>query len=131
MSLIIPHRYSDFNMDFIPHPVSKDIAKKLDENSIAQSIRNLLLTGFYERPFKPNLGSNLRKFLFEPIDAITTSLIQDSIFETLRNYEPRVNVQQVVAAPNYDDNRYDVEVTFFVRNTTEPITISFFLERVR
>lgn len=131
MSLIIPHRYSDFNMDFTAHPVSKDVSKKLDENSITQSIRNLLLTGFYERPFKPDLGSNLRKFLFEPIDPITTSLIQDSIFETLRNYEPRVTVQEVVAAPNYDENRYDVDVTFFVRNTTDPITISFFLERVR
>jgi phage baseplate assembly protein W len=130
MSLIAT-KFSDFNLDFTAHPVTKDVTKKLNENAIAQSIRNLLLTNFYERPFKPQLGSNLKKFLFEPIDNITTSLIQDAIFETLRNYEPRVTIQEVVATPNYDDQRYDVSVTFFVKNSIELLTINFFLERVR
>jgi hypothetical protein len=130
MSLIAT-KFSDFNLDFTAHPVTKDVTKKLNENAIAQSIRNLLLTNFYERPFKPQLGSNLKKFLFEPIDNVTTSLIQDAIFETLRNYEPRVTVQEVVAAPNYDEQRYDVSVTFFVKNSAESLTINFFLERVR
>jgi hypothetical protein len=111
--------------------VTGDITKKLNENAIAQSIRNLLLTSHYERPFKPQLGSNVKKFLFEPIDNITTSLIQDSIFETLRNYEPRITIQEVVATPNYDEQRYDVNITFFVKNSVEPLTINFFLERVR
>jgi phage baseplate assembly protein W len=57
MSLIVS-KYSDFDLDFVAHPVTKDITKKLNENAIAQSIRNLLLTGHYERPFKPELGSN-------------------------------------------------------------------------
>ena len=130
MSLITT-KYSDFNLDFTAHPVTGDITKKLNENAIAQSIRNLLLTSHYERPFKPQLGSNVKKFLFEPIDNITTSLIQDSIFETLRNYEPRITIQEVVATPNYDDQRYDVSITFFVKNSVEPLTINFFLERVR
>ena len=130
MSLIVT-KYSDFNFDFTAHPVTKDVAKKLNENAIAQSIRNLLLTNFYERPFKPQLGSNLKKFLFEPIDNITTSLIQDSIFQTLTNYEPRVMVREVVAVPNYEAQRYDVSVTFFVKNSTDALTINFFLERVR
>lgn len=128
---LITRKYSDFNLDFTAHPVTGDITKKLNENAIAQSIRNLLLTSHYERPFKPELGSNLKKFLFEPIDNVTTSLIQDSIFETLRNYESRVKVQEVVAAPNYDEQRYDVSITFFVQNSIEPLTINFFLERVR
>jgi phage baseplate assembly protein W len=130
MSLIVS-KYSDFDLDFVAHPVTKDITKKLNENAIAQSIRNLLLTAHYERPFKPDLGSNLRKFLFEPIDNVTTSLIQDSIFLTLKNYEPRIEIQEVVASPNYDDNRYDITISFFIRNSTEPLTITFFLERVR
>lgn len=130
MSLITT-KYSDFNLNFTAHPVTKDVAKKLDENAIAQSIRNLLLTNFYERPFKPQLGSNIRKFLFEPIDNITTSIIQDAVFETLRNYEPRIVIQEVVAAPNYEAQRYDVSVSFFVKNSTEPLIINFFLERVR
>jgi phage baseplate assembly protein W len=128
---LITRKYSDFNLDFTAHPVTGDITKKLNENAIAQSIRNLLLTSHYERPFKPQLGSNVKKFLFEPIDNITTSLIQDSIFETLRNYEPRITIQEVVATPNYDDQRYDVSITFFVKNSVEPLTINFFLERVR
>ena len=130
MSLIVT-KFSDFNFDFTAHPVTGDVTKKLNENAIAQSIRNLLLTSFYERPFKPDLGSNLKKFLFEPIDNVTTSLIQDSIFQTLTNYEPRVNIQSVVAVPNYEEDRYDVTVTFFIRNTIEPLSITFFLQRVR
>jgi len=128
---LIARKFSDFNLDFTPHPVTGDITKKLNENAIAQSIRDLLLTAHYERPFKPDLGSNLKKFLFEPIDNVTTSLIQDAIFQTLTNYEPRVVIQSVVAAPNYEEDRYDVTVTFFVRNTIEPLSITFFLQRVR
>jgi hypothetical protein len=128
---LIARKFSDLDLNFTKHPVTKDVSKKVNENAIATSIRNLLLTNFYERPFNPELGSNLRKFLFEPIDNVTTSLIQDSIFETIKNFEPRVIISEVVAAPNFDDQRYDVYVTFFVKNTVEPITISFFLERIR
>jgi hypothetical protein len=128
---LIARKFSDLDLNFTKHPVTKDVSKKVNENAIATAIRNLLLTSFYERPFNPELGSNLRKFLFEPIDNVTTSLIQDSIFETIKNFEPRVIISEVVAAPNFDDQRYDVYVTFFVKNTVEPITISFFLERIR
>lgn len=128
---LIARKFSDLDLDFTKHPVTKDVSRKVNENAIATAIRNLLLTSHYERPFNPDLGSNLKKFLFEPIDNVTTSLIQDSIFETIKNYEPRVTVEEVVAAPNYDMQRYDVYVTFFVKNTAEPITISFFLERIR
>lgn len=128
---LIARKFSDFNLDFTAHPVTGDVTKKLNENAISQSIRNLLLTSHYERLFNPDIGSNLKKYLFEPIDNITTSLIQDEIFRTLVNYEPRITVQSVVASPNYDEERYDVTVDFFVKNTTEPLTITFFLNRVR
>ncbi len=128
---LIARKFSDLDLNFTKHPVTKDVSRKINENAIATAIRNLLLTSHYERPFNPDLGSNLKKFLFEPIDNVTTSLIQDSIFETIKNYEPRVTIEEVVAAPNYDLQRYDVYVTFFVKNTVEPITISFFLERIR
>ena len=128
---LIARKYSDFNLDFTAHPVTGDITKKLNENAISQSIRDLLLTSHYERLFNPDIGSNLKKFLFEPIDNVTTSLIQDEIFRTLANYESRIIIQDVVAAPNYEEDRYDVTVTFFVRNTIEPLSITFFLQRVR
>ena len=128
---IIARTYTDFDLSFDVHPITKDILRKRDENAIAQSIKTLLLTSFYERPFNPDLGSNLKRFLFEPVDNVTTTLIQDSIFQTLKNFEPRIMIEQVVASPNYDLDQYDVQITFFIKNVIEPITISFFLERIR
>ena len=103
----------------------------MNDNAIAGSIRNLLLTSHYERLFNPELGSNLKKMLFEPIDNITTSIIQGMILQTIQNYEPRVTIQDVIATPDYDNDRYDIKIVFFVNNTLEPIVVSFFLERVR
>lgn len=128
---LLSRKYTDIDLDFAAHPVTKDILRKKDENAIAQSIKTLLLTSHYERPFNPDLGSNLKRFLFEPVDNVTTTLIQDSIFETLKNFEPRITIEQVVATPNFDLDQYDVSITFFIKNVIEPITISFFLERIR
>lgn len=128
---LVARKYTDIDLSFDAHPVTKDILKKKDENAIAQSIKTLLLTAHYERPFNPDLGSNLKRFLFEPIDDVTTTLIRDSIFESLRNYEPRITIEQVIAAPNYDLDQYDITITFFIKNVIDPITISFFLERIR
>ena len=128
---LVARKYTDIDLSFDAHPVTKDILKKKDENAIAQSIKTLLLTSHYERLFNPDLGSNLKRFLFEPIDDVTTSLIRDSIFESLKNYEPRITIEEVVASPNYDLDQYDVTITFFVKNVLDPITISFFLERIR
>ena len=128
---LISRKFTDIDLDFSAHPVTKDIVRKKDENAIAQSLKTLLLTAHYERPFNPDLGSNLKKFLFEPVDNITTTIIQDSIYQTLENFEPRITIQEVVAAPDFDLQRYDVSITFFVKNTLEPLTVSFFLERIR
>jgi len=128
---LVARKYTDFDLNFNIHPVTKDILKKKDENSIAQSIKTLLLTSHYERPFNPDLGSSLKKFLFEPVDNVTTSLIQDAVFQTLNNFESRITIQEVVAVPDFEQDRYDITVTFYVKNTIEPLTITFFLERVR
>ena len=130
MSSIV-RKFSDLDLDFSAHPVTKDVVKKLNDNAIAGSIRNLLLTSHYERLFNPELGSNLKKMLFEPIDNITTSIIQGMILQTIQNYEPRVTIQDVIATPDYDNDRYDIKIVFFVNNTLEPSVVSFFLERVR
>jgi phage baseplate assembly protein W len=73
----------------------------------------------------------LKKYLFEPIDNITTNNITEEIIRTITNYEPRVQLLDVVVIPDYDKNGYDVSVKFIVRNDPQPITITFFLERVR
>ena len=130
MSSIV-RKFSDLDLDFSAHPVTKDVVKKLNDNAIAGSIRNLLLTSHYERLFNPELGSNLKKMLFEPIDNITTSIIQGMILQTIQNYETRVTIQDVIATPDYDNDRYNIKIVFFINNTLEPIAVSFFLERVR
>lgn len=128
---LVTRQFSDIDLTFDRHPVTKDILKKTNENAIATSVYNLLMTTHYERPFNPDLGSNLKKMLFEPIDSVTTSVIQDMIFQTIKNYEPRVEVQSVLATPDYDNNGYRVSIIFFIKNTTDPLTITLFLERVR
>lgn len=128
---LIARKFSDFNINFTAHPVTGDVTKKLNENAIGQSIMNLLNTSHYERLFNPDIGCNVKKFLFEPIDNITTSLLQDEIFRTLVNYEPRLTIQSVVASPDYDEQRYDINITFYVNNSLEPLSFNFFLYRVR
>jgi phage baseplate assembly protein W len=118
-------------VDFMPNPITSDILKKTNENAIAQSIGNLLQTSHYERLFNPELGCNLKRYLFEPIDNITTNNIIEEITKTIVNYETRVQLLDVTANPDYDKNGYDVSIKFIIRNDPQPITITFFLERVR
>ena len=123
--------FSDIDVDFMPNPITSDILKKTNENAIAQSISNLLQTSHYERLFNPELGCNLKRYLFEPIDNITTNNIIEEITKTIVNYETRVQLLDVTANPDYDKNGYDVSIKFIIRNDPQPITITFFLERVR
>jgi len=123
--------FSDIDVDFMPNPITSDILKKTNENAIAQSIGNLLQTSHYERLFNPELGCNLKRYLFEPIDNITTNNIIEEITKTIVNYETRVQLLDVTANPDHDKNGYDVSIKFIIRNDPQPITITFFLERVR
>jgi phage baseplate assembly protein W len=123
--------FIDFDVDFLPNPITKDILKKTNESSIAQSIGNLLQTSHYERLFNANIGCNLKRHLFEPIDNISTNNIKEEIVQTITNYEPRVKLLDVSVVPDYDSNGYTVSIKFFVNNDPQPITITFFLERVR
>lgn len=123
--------FRDLDLNFTIHPVKKDINVLKNEYAIINSVKNLVLTNFYERPFQPEIGSNVRRLLFENIDAFLASQIERAIEETIQNFEPRVRVSRITAIPRPDENRYNVELEFFVVNLTNPITITFFLERVR
>jgi phage baseplate assembly protein W len=89
------------------------------------------LTNHYERPFRPDIGSNVRRILFENMDAISATTLQNEIIQTIKNYEPRINVSKLVVSPDYENNGFTVYMEFFVINRTTPITINFFLERIR
>ena len=125
------YTYSDLDLNFGIHPVKKDLVTKKDENAVAFAIRNLILTNHYERPFNPELGSNVRKLLFEPVSVFTASDLQKMIEQTIANFEPRARVRKVDVIPNEDNNAYDVRIEFFIDMKTNPITADFLLERIR
>ena len=127
----IPKRYKDLDLSFTPHPIKKDVNIFVDDTAIINSIKNLLLTNHYERPFNPDLGSNVRKLLFENIDAVTAIMIEREITQTIANFEPRVSVIGTTVVPDYTNNGFNIQLYFNIINRTEPVTINFFLERAR
>jgi len=127
----VVRQYKDLDLNFTKHPVKKDVNKVVNEMAVVNSIKNLILTNHYERPFQPDIGSNVQKLLFENMDKITSAAIQREILQTIRNFEPRVSVQSVTVSPDFDNNSFSVNMEFYIINRTDPITIQFFLERAR
>jgi phage baseplate assembly protein W len=123
--------YSDLDLNFTILPVRKDINRKTNEAAVVNSIKNLILTNHYEKPFQPDIGSNVRRLLFENMDSITATTLEKEIEQTIRNYEPRANISKIAVSPDYDNNGFNVYMEFYVINRTTPITINFFLERIR
>ena len=123
--------FKDLDLNFNIHPVKKDINTHSNEYAIINSIKNLVLTNHYERPFQPTIGSNIRQLLFDNLDAVTAASIQREIEETINNFEPRAGISNVNVVSAPDENGYKVELEFFVLNNTSPVTINFFLERIR
>lgn len=129
--LNISRQYKDLDLNFVVHPVKKDINKNLNEMAVINSIKNIILTNHYEKPFNPDFGSNVRKMLFENLDIITSSALEREITQCITNFEPRVTLYGVAVAPDFDNNAFSVQMQFSVENTTEPVTITFLLERLR
>jgi phage baseplate assembly protein W len=123
--------FRDLDLNFTIHPVKKDINVYKNEFAIINSIKNLVLTNHYDRPFQPEIGSNIRRLLFEQVDSITAAQIEREITEVIGNFEPRAQVSRVNAIPSPDENLYKIRLEFFIINSSEPITINFFLERIR
>ena len=123
--------YSDLDLDFIAHPTTKDVAVKTGADAIKRSVRNLILTNFYEKPFRPSIGSNALKLLFDNITPLVSTFLESAVAEVIRNYEPRVEVLNVRVTPDYDNNGYNLRLDFRVINKNEPLTVTIFLERIR
>ena len=123
--------FSDLDLNFTIHPVKKDINRHTNETAVVNSIKNLILTNHYEKPFQPDIGSNVRRMLFENMDTITATVLENEIAQTIKNYESRVNISTLNVTPDYENNGFNVYMEFYVVNRTTPITINFFLERIR
>lgn len=123
--------YSDLDLDFLSHPTTGDVVRKTGYDAIKRSVRNLILTNFYEKPFRPGIGSNAVKLLFDNMSPLTSTFLKDAVFEVIRNYEPRVEVLDVRVGMDFDNNGYNLAIDFVVLNRNEPLTVSIFLERIR
>jgi phage baseplate assembly protein W len=118
-------------MVFEPHPVTGDILKKSGPAAVVQSLKNLILLNYYEKPFHPEIGSNIRKLLFELVSPTIAALISKEIEIAIQNFEPRVELRQIQVVENFNGDGFDVTIEFFIVNIPDPITVSFFLERLR
>jgi len=127
----IDRTFSDIDLTFQKHPVTGDIRLSTNEQAIIRSVRHLILTNHFERPFNSEIGSNVRRMLFEPISPLTANHIQREIEDTIKNFEPRVKLKEVFVQVNPDYNYYQVNVEFYIINKPDPISLSFILERLR
>jgi len=123
--------YKDLNLDFIQNTATKDIQKITDVESVKRSVRNLINLNHYEKPFHPEIGSNLRGMLFENITPQISHYIGKQIELLIRNYEPRCRLVEVVNKPDLRKNGYSVSISFYVINTPNPVQVETFLERLR
>lgn len=124
--------FRDINITFKKHPVTDDILVSKDASAIKQAIVNLLLTNKGERLFNPDYGSDIRSYLFQPLDYATAAQISNNIRYSISNFEPRISVLSIESTPNFDDNGIDVEMTYEIRGSTlPPTTVEFFLSRTR
>ena len=124
--------FKDINMSFKVNPLTFDLIANKNETAIARSIRNLILTTPGERPFNPELGSQVNRLLFEPIDDITSDSLKEQIENTINNFEPRVRLRQVVVQPNFDNNEYDILIRYdIVGIEATSQQLSFALQQTR
>ena len=129
---MISKGFKDISMTFQVNPLNYDLIGLKNESAIARSVRNLVFTLPGERFFNENLGSKVSRSLFENMDEISASVIQDEITNTINNYEPRVNLIDVVVSPNYDENEFNVTINYrIVGIDVLPQQLSFALQPTR
>lgn len=125
-------QFSDLDLGMNLSIARRDLIISVNDAAIKRSIKNLVLTGHYERPFHPDIGCNISKMLFELNTALTTNFLETEIFNLITNYEPRVQLSSVSVVLNeYYENSYNVVLVYYIVGATEPTTQEFFLERIR
>lgn len=124
-------QYTDLNLLFSSHPVTADVTKKTDEEAVKASLKNLIQTRHYERPFHPEIGCQLHALLFENFTPATRQVMKKTIFDVIRKFEPRASVTDVSISENADNNNLIVDITFKLNNTDRPITFTTTISRVR
>ena len=123
--------FRDLDLNFTKNPATKDVSVRVGDQAVIRSVRNLINLAFYEKPFHPEIGSSVRQMLFEPLSPLTAQNLKTAITDVIKNFEPRAGLRDVVVQSNIDQNRFDVSISFYIVNSTTPVTVNFFLERAR
>lgn len=121
--------FSDIDATFNLNPATNDLMLSKDVQAVNRSLRNLLLTNHYERPFHPELGSNIRKMLFEADISLTANFMQKEIYNVIQNFEPRVNLISVDIQTLPDQNAIIVNISYYLTNSTTPTTLQIPFQR--
>ena len=124
--------FRDVSMSFKSNPLSNDLIALKNENAIARSVRNIVFTLPGEKFFNENFGSRISKLLFENMDDLTASSIKDEIERSIRNNEPRVRLRSVKTRPNFENNQFDVTITYDIIGADVPAQqLEFVLQPTR
>jgi len=125
--------YKDFDLALKVHPLTRDIATFSDESAIKNALRNLVRLAPYDKPFNPEISSPLYGLLFEPVDSVSSSIIELKLEILISQFERRIRNVKIEAIPMPDDNKYEVNISFIVTKTNEREQLQLFLpvERLR
>ena len=124
--------FLDISASWQNNPLSNDLIGLKNENAIARSVRNLILTTQGERPFQPVLGSNVNNLLFDNMDKLTAAALKEEIRNTIENYEPRVEIEEIIVDPNFENNEFNVTIQYYIVGIDVPEQeLSFVLESTR
>jgi phage baseplate assembly protein W len=124
-------QFTDFNLLFTSHPSTKDVTFKTDEDAVKASVRNLISTNNFERPFHPEIGCQIFGLLFENINPLTLDIMKQTIIDTVNKFEPRAVILDVNLNDSIDKNSIDVDVIFRLVNNEKPITLRTAITRAR
>ena len=124
--------FKDLSASFQTNPLSNDLIALKNESTIARSVRNLVLTIQGERPFQPVLGTGVSRLLFENMDKLTASAIRSELRTTIENYEPRVEINEIIVEPDFEGNAFHVTLQYFIIGIDVPEQeLTFALEPTR
>ena len=124
--------FKDLSASFQTNPLSNDLIALKNESSIARSVRNLVLTIQGERPFQPTLGTGVNNLLFDNMDKLTASAIRSELRTTIENYEPRVEINEIIVEADFERNAFDVTLQYFIIGMDVPEQeLTFALEPTR
>lgn len=123
--------FTDLDFNFVAHPRTHDVSTRSDEEAVKQSIRNLIMTRNFERPFRSNIGCQVKTLLFEPISPLLVAMMERTISDTINNHEPRATLVSVQVSFSPENNDAYIAIVFKLKNTQTPIAINLILERTR